>query len=169
VAIDQDGNQEISPLELQSALMNDSGLRFSTSTVKYLMSVFDYDNSRGISFQEFEPLWNYITQWRQMFESFDIDRNGKIDADELGRALAHYDLRVGPLVLDLLVKKYASAMPRTRSHYGAPLPRPQIDLDRFVCACVVVRQMCQLYDQCSGYGAAQISRDDFIRAVISLP
>lgn len=106
MAIDQDGNQEISPLELrtyplsrnirvrlnestESALMNDSGkhrcvtlvcvqdligspflgLRFSTSTVKYLMSVFvclyflkgrrryvickqDYDNSRGISFQE---------------------------------------------------------------------------------------------------------------------
>lgn len=139
-----------------------------------------------------------------MFESFDIDRNGKIDADELGRALAHYEyvaplnlppihflmlsnsLRVGPRVLDLLIKKYgeffllrlmpglilspkAAATPRTRSHYGAPPPRPQIDLDRFVCACVVVRQVCQLYDQCSGNGAAQINRDDFIRAVISLP
>ena len=59
-----------------------------------------------------------------MFESFDIDRNGKIDADELGRALAHYEyvaplnllpirllmlsnsLHVGPRVLDLLIKKY---------------------------------------------------------------
>jgi Ca2+-binding EF-hand superfamily protein len=57
---------------------------------------------------QFEALWNYITvsvsngtpscltfpvlqQWRQMFESFDVDRNGQIDADELGRALAHYE------------------------------------------------------------------------------
>jgi len=169
VAIDQDGSGEISPQELQSALMNDGGLKFSAGTVKYLMSIFDVDNSRGIGFQEFESLWNYITQWRQMFESFDIDRNGKIDADELGRALAHYDLRVGLPVLDLLVKKYAAAAPRTRGYQNGPPPRPQIDLDRFVCACVVVRQMCQLYEQCTGYGAAQISRDDFIRAVISLP
>jgi hypothetical protein len=140
-----------------------------------------------------------------MFESFDVDRNGKIDADELGRALAHYEyvqsldfsrsafkwpfsLRVGPTILDLLVKKYGESSPlisrilgghvspkavapppRNRGpHYGAP-PPPQINMDRFVCACVVVRQMCQLYDQCSGNGAAQISRDDFIKAVITLP
>jgi len=174
VAIDQDGSGEISPRELQSALINDGGLMFSSNTVNYLMSIFDIDGSKGIGFPEFESLWNYITQWRQMFESFDVDRNGKIDADELGLALAHYDLRVGPTVLDLLVKKYAAAPPpRNRGpHYGAPPPPPpppQINLDRFVCACVVVRQMCQLYDQCSGYGAAQISRDDFIKAVISLP
>lgn len=61
VAIDQDGSGELSPQELQSALMNDGGLKFSISTVKYLMSVFDFDNSRGIGFQEFEALWNYVT------------------------------------------------------------------------------------------------------------
>ncbi|KAN0135043.1 hypothetical protein V8E53_007161 [Lactarius tabidus] len=164
VAMDQDGSGEMSPEELHSALINDGGLRLSISTVKYLMSIFDFDNSRVIGFQEFEALWNYINQWRQMFESFDIDRNGKIDADELGRALAHYGLHVGPPVLDLLVKKYASTPP----HYGGPPPRPQIDLDRFVYACAVVRQMCHLYGQCSGLGAAQMNRDDFIRAEISL-
>ena len=26
-----------------------------------------------------------------MFESFDVDHNGQIDTDELGRALAHYE------------------------------------------------------------------------------
>jgi len=108
-------------------------------------------------------IWNYITQWRQMFES--TRTNWAV------RWLTMRSLRIGPTVLDLLVKKYAAAPPsRNRGpHYGAPPPPPQIDLDRFVCACVVVRQMCQLYDQCSGYGAAQISRDDFIKAMISLP
>jgi hypothetical protein len=171
VAVDQDGSGEISPQELQSALIGEGGLglTFSANTVKYLMSIFDLDNSRGIGFPEFESLWKYITQWRQMFESFDVDRNGKIDADELSRALNHYELRVGLPVLDLLVKKYATAPPRSRGpHYGPPTP-PQINLDQFVCACVIVQQMCQLYDQCSGYGSAQISRDDFLRAVIALP
>jgi len=169
MAIDQDNSGEISPQELQHALIGDGGLKFSKSTVMYLMSIFDLDKSKGIGFKEFESLWNYITQWKQMFESFDIDRNGKINADELGRALAHYDLRVGLPVLDFLVKKYGDPPLRNRGpHHGPPSP-PQIDLDHFVCACVVVRQMCQLYEQCSGYGAAQISRDDFIRAVISLP
>ncbi|KAH9010825.1 hypothetical protein EDB84DRAFT_1541807 [Lactarius hengduanensis] len=161
VAIDQDGSGEISPEELR--------LKFSLATVKYLMSIFDLDNSRGIGFQEFESLWKFIHQWRQMFVSFDVDHDGKIDADELGRALAHYDFRVGLPVLDILVRKYAIAPPPSRGpHYGPPA-RPQIDLDHFVCACIVVRQMCQLYDQCSGYGQAPISRDDFIRAVITLP
>ncbi|KAH9046326.1 hypothetical protein EDB83DRAFT_2677154 [Lactarius deliciosus] len=169
VAIDQDGSGEISPEELRNALMKDGGLKFSLPTVKYLMSIFDLDNSRGIGFQEFESLWKFINQWKQMFESFDVNRDGKIDADELGRALAHYDFRVGLPVLDILVKKYAIAPPPSRGpHYGPPA-RPQIDLDHFVCACIVVRQMCQLYDQCSGYGQAPISRDDFIRAVITLP
>ncbi|KAI9452872.1 hypothetical protein BJY52DRAFT_891179 [Lactarius psammicola] len=169
VAVDQDGSGEVSPEELRGALMKDNGLKFSLGTVKYLMSIFDLDNSRGIGFREFGPLWKFITQWRQMFESFDVDHDGKIGADELSRALAHYDLRVGLPVLDILVKKYAVALPPARGpHYGPPA-RPQLDLDHFVCACIVVRQMCQLYDQCSGYGAAPISRDDFIRAVISLP
>ena len=38
-----------------------------------------------------------------MFESFDIDRNGKIDADELGRALAHYEYVRHLVFTDLLL------------------------------------------------------------------
>ncbi len=67
-----------------------------------------------------------------------------------------------------LSPKAVAPTPNRVPHFGPP-DRPQLDLDHFVCASIVVRQMCQLYDQCSGYGAAPISRDDFIRAVISLP
>jgi hypothetical protein len=91
---------------------------------------------------QFEPLWNYMTvrapnrthllsdvfqqQWRQMFESFDTDDSGTIDANELSRALAHYkygssqifrfshsrlllSLHVGPPILNMLVKKYGES------------------------------------------------------------
>ncbi|KAI0302850.1 hypothetical protein B0F90DRAFT_175797 [Multifurca ochricompacta] len=181
VAVDQDGNGQVSPEELRSALLNDGGFRFSTRTVKYIMSIFDLDESGGIGFQEFEPLWNYMNQWRQMFDSFDIDRDNRIDGTELGQALAYYDLHVGPSVLDILVKKYGTIAPQNQQrHLGyspAPVlaPRLQVDLDHFVCACVVVQQMCGLYDrfnQGGGGGAVvpqQMSRDEFLIAVISLP
>ena len=48
---------------------------------------------------------------------------------------------------------------------------PQIELDRFVCACVVVQQMCALYDRC-GLGRAgtmEVSRDDFLLSILRLP
>ena len=35
-------------------------------------------------------------QWRQMFESFDADNDGTIDASELSRALAHYKYGSSP-------------------------------------------------------------------------
>ncbi|KAH9970060.1 hypothetical protein BJV74DRAFT_264058 [Russula compacta] len=189
VAIDQDGNRELSPEELRSALLNDGGehmfcsrnegqahpspdqgMRFSTSTIKYLMGIFDLDGNGVIGFEEFKPLWNYMTQWRQMFDSFDADNDRTIDVNELGSALAYYNLEVGPSVLELLVKKYGITPLRNRYHhgYGHP-PRPQLDLDHFVCACIVVQQMCGLYDRCCAGGQPEIGRDEFLLAVISLP
>lgn len=62
-----------------------------------------------------------------MFDSFDRDRDGRIDATELGRALAHYQyansstlltsfitsalprIRVAPHILVMLVKKYGKS------------------------------------------------------------
>lgn len=91
----------------------------------------------------------------------------------------------------MLVKKYGESDGRgTRAYNGlmtrlitgitAPRnqrpgfpPRLQMDLDHFVCACVVVRQMCELYDKCTiggpRPGKSQISRDQFLETVILLP
>jgi len=155
-----------------SALLNDSGISFSNRTVKHLLGTFDLDGNGGIGFDEFEPLWNYIAQWRQMFTSFDGDRDGKIDASELGRALAHYNLQVGPPILNLLMNKYG--IPPPPNQYPGYPPRLQMEIDHFVCACILVRQMSELYDKCigggpGGPGQSRVSRDEFLEAVISLP
>jgi len=172
-AVDQDGNGQLSPEELRSALLNDGGLKFSTGTVNYLMSLFDQDSNGTIGFEEFKPLWKYMTQWRQMFDSFDDDKDGRIDANELAGALGYYDLHVGPTVLEMLVNKYGLKPSRNRPPRYGGAPRPQLDLDHFVCACVVVQQMCVLYERCGAGGQgpehSRIGRDEFIRAVISLP
>jgi len=64
-----------------------------------------------------------------------------------------------------LVLKAVTPLPSQVDPSDSPPPRPQIDLDQFVSVCAVVRQMCKLYDEVGG----QISRDDFIRALVSPP
>lgn len=49
--------------------------------------LFDRDQSGQIELSEFQALWNYITQWRTVFEQFDRDRSGSIDANELNTGL----------------------------------------------------------------------------------
>ncbi|KAH9973117.1 hypothetical protein BGW80DRAFT_1311900 [Lactifluus volemus] len=168
-AVVQDGNGQLSPEELRNALLNDGSLRFSTKTVNYLMSTFDLDGSGGIGFQEFEPLWNYVTQWRKMFDSFDIDHDGRIDASGLARVLAYYGLQVGPTVINMLIKKYGTTTLQNRHwHDGVPL---YVDLDQFFCVCVVVHQIYGLYERCSaGWDEqGQSPREEFLQAIISLP
>jgi len=165
-ALDQDNSGQISAEELRCALMNEDGGRtFSFETVQYLMSVFDLDGSGEIGLEEFKPLWVYVTKWREMFESFDYNQDGIIDAAELESALNHYQLQVGRPVINFLVHKYGTRP--TNGHNGPP----QIELDRFVCACVVVQQMCALYGRCED-GRTQpmeVSRDEFLLSILRLP
>lgn len=69
------------------------------------------------------------------------------------------------------LKTEVSPPPRNR-YPGYPLP-PQMDMDHFICACVVVEQMWGLYDSFTagspGLGQAPMTRDDFLKSVISLP
>jgi len=55
------------------------------------LGMFDRDQSGTIEPHEFQGLWNYLTQWKTLFDQFDRDRSGTIDAGELntGLFLAH--------------------------------------------------------------------------------
>ena len=108
-----------------------------------------------------------------MFDSFDTDHDGRVGSTELGRALDHYrydrllprlrsptgtllSTRVTPRILDMTMEKYCGP-PRDGR-------RPGLGLDQFVCACMVIRQMCQLYERRSN-----VSRDEFLLAILALP
>jgi len=45
--------------------------------------MFDRDRSGSIELHEFQALWGYIGQWRQVFDQYDRDRSGAIDGNEL--------------------------------------------------------------------------------------
>jgi len=162
--VDQDRNGQLSHEELRSALLNDRGLPFSNSSVKYLMSIFDWDGNGSISFEEFACLWKFVIRWRELFVEFDVDRDGSINAEELSYALAQHNCPVGRPVVDLLLRKYGSRTPR---QYGQAISRPQMPMDWFICACIIVEKMWNLYDKMGD--RPRISRDEFLEEVISLP
>ena len=45
--------------------------------------MFDRDHTGTIEINEFAALWNYIQQWKGVFERFDTNRSGQIEAHEL--------------------------------------------------------------------------------------
>lgn len=77
MAVDSDRSGRINAQELQSALVNGDNTTFDLDTVKMLMSVFDVDRSGTIDSREFEGLFKYVQQWREVFAKFDNDRSGE--------------------------------------------------------------------------------------------
>ena len=51
--------------------------------------MFDRDQSGTIDLNEFQGLWNYLNQWRAVFDQFDRDRSGNIDVSELNSGTGH--------------------------------------------------------------------------------
>ena len=52
--------------------------------------MFDRDKSGTITVNEFGDLFNYINQWKSLFESIDRDRSGYIEQGELQQGKLKY-------------------------------------------------------------------------------
>ncbi|THG19775.1 hypothetical protein TEA_008329 [Camellia sinensis var. sinensis] len=104
--VDKDRSGFIDESELQQALS--SGYqRFSLRTIRLLMFLFKNPNdSLRIGPKEFAALWSCLGQWRAIFERFDRDRSGKIDATELRDALYSLGYAIPPSVLQVLISRY---------------------------------------------------------------
>jgi len=151
--------------ELERALVNGDWTPFDLDTVKMLMTIFDVDRSGTIGFNEFSGLWKYIKDWQNVFKHFDRDRSGSIDGGELREALGQFGYNLSPQLLDLLQKKYAN---QAAARGGPP---PGISFDRFVRACVVVKQLSESFQKLDSDrdGWIQINYDQFMNTVLSLP
>jgi len=164
-AVDTDRSGAITAPELERALINGDWTPFDLDTVKLLMGIFDTDRNGTIGFQEFAGLWKYIKDWQGVFRHFDRDRSGSIDGTELQGALTQFGYNLSPQLLVLLQRKYAN---QPTAIGGPP---PGISFDRFVRACVVVKQLSEAFGrldtQRSGY--IQINYDQFMQTVLSLP
>jgi Ca2+-binding EF-hand superfamily protein len=92
--------------ELQRALVNGDWQPFNIETVRLMMNLFDKDGSGTINFHEFSALWKYIKDWQQCFQSFDRDRSGSIDKQELKQALYQFGYNVSDRLVEQTIKKF---------------------------------------------------------------
>jgi len=175
-AVDVDRSGHISPLELQRALINGDWSTFDLDTVKLLMNIFDTDRSGTIGFNEFTGLWKYIKDWQGVFHHFDRDRSGTIEGNELQAALSQFGYRLSPMLLTLLQRKYdvKASAPQTQTHGGFPGSQQQqqgITFDRFVRACVVVKQLTESFSalDTDHDGWVQMNYDQFMQTVLTMP
>jgi len=165
-AVDIDGSGSISVTELEKALVNGDWSPFDLDTVKLLMTMFDTDRSGTIGFNEFSGLWQYIKDWQNVFKHFDSDQSGSIEGGELAQALQQFGYNLSPKLLGLVQRKYATNV--SQGHYGA---QPGITFDRFVRACVVIKQLSESFRRMDtdNDGWVQINYDQFMETVLQLP
>ncbi|OAX33308.1 EF-hand [Rhizopogon vinicolor AM-OR11-026] len=167
-AVDTDGSGAVGAHELEKALINGDWTPFDLDTVKLLMSMFDVDRSGTIGFNEFCGLWKYIKDWQNVFRHFDRDQSGSIDRNELRDALSQFGYNLSPQLIGLVQAKYDIKASAVVTGHGPP---PGITFDRFVRACVVIKQLSEAFQRLDTDrdGWVQISYDQFMQTVLSLP
>lgn len=88
--VDKDRSGIISDNELQQALSNGTWTPFNPATVRSILGMFDRENKGGVNFNEFTGVWKYITDWQNVFRTYDRDNSGMIDKNELKQALTGF-------------------------------------------------------------------------------
>ncbi|KAJ3164495.1 hypothetical protein HDU88_005372 [Geranomyces variabilis] len=155
-SVDADRSGQISPPELQQALINGDWSPFSLETVQLMMTLFDADGSGTIGFDEFVSLWKYIEDWKRIFQQFDADRSGRIDRNELRQALQAFGYNITPKVIDLLIRKFARK--------GAV----DITFDAFISCCVTIKSLSEAFARCDTDrdGWVNMSHEMFLELVV---
>jgi Ca2+-binding EF-hand superfamily protein len=69
----------------------------------FVSDLFDKNSSGSIDLNEFQQLYDYINQWKAVFESFDSDRSGRIEQNELNQGKTIYFWTIKYLVLVLVI------------------------------------------------------------------
>lgn len=156
LTVDQDKSGHITAHELQQALVNGNWSHFNPETCRLMISMFDKDNSGTIQLHEFQALWNYIQQWKSVFERFDNNRSGSIEAQELTGAFAQMGYNVSPQFAAIVIGKF--------DIYG----RRSLTLDNFIQSCVMLKSLTDSFKQRDPQmqGNIRMNYEDFMTTAI---
>lgn len=155
--VDRDRSGKISSAELQTALINGNGEKFSDSACKLMIGMFDQDHSGTIDINEFSKLYTYINQWLAMFRSYDQDKSGNIEESELAQAFTQMGFRFSPEFIGFLVKK------------SDPKNHKKITVDQFIVLCVQIQRFTEAFRQrdTQQQGSITIGFEDFMGVALS--
>lgn len=158
--LDRDRNGRLNESELQSALTNNDGAQFKSSTVLLMIKMFDTQLSGGIDFKDFFHLWNYITHWRKIFVRYDVDKNQKISFAEYQSALEGIGYRLPTDEALYIFQKYGDIAPNKVMY---------LNFDMFVESVVWLLRCTNVFKKfdSQGNGVATITFQDFVHEFIS--
>ncbi|EAW76911.1 sorcin, isoform CRA_b [Homo sapiens] len=97
-----------------------------------MVSMLDRDMSGTMGFNEFKELWAVLNGWRQHFISFDTDRSGTVDPQELQKALTTMGFRLSPQAVNSIAKRYST--------------NGKITFDDYIACCVKLRALTAFED-----------------------
>lgn len=155
LSVDADRSGKINATELLQALSNAPWARFTPETCRLMISTFDRDQSGTVEIQEFQALFNYITQWRAIFDQFDRDRSGAVDGNELNSMLAQMGYRLSPQFCQTLVYRYD------------PQRKQSLNFDSFIQACFLLKSCTDTFrmKDTQQRGMIQIGYEEYLCAV----
>ncbi|CAA0810694.1 Probable calcium-binding protein CML48 [Striga hermonthica] len=157
--VDRNQNGYIEENELQEALAWNYQ-KFSRRTLRFLIFLFrnSQESFSRIGPKEFVDIWSCLGQWRSIFERFDRDRSGKIDATELRDALYSLGYALPPSVLQVLISKYDDGSGR----------KVELSFDSFVECGMIVKGLTEKFKEkdLRYTGSATLSYDTFMSIII---
>merc|ERR1711970_1414509 len=105
-AVDVDRSGHINAIELQQALVNGNMSKFSEDACRMMIDMFDANKSGTIDVSEFGQLFNFVNQWKGVFQGFDRDRSGSIELQELTQALQQMGYRFSQNFVNNVLARY---------------------------------------------------------------
>ena len=119
--------------------------------------MFDHSHTGKIGVQNFSVLMKYVQQWRALFERYDTDRSGSVEAGELHRAYNEMGYRISPQFCQLVVARFDRA------------ERRRLKLDDFIQSCLMIQKLTESFRQrdtnCTG--TVTVGYEDFLSITIS--
>ncbi|XP_038142760.1 peflin isoform X3 [Cyprinodon tularosa] len=157
-SVDADHSGFINSKELKQALVNSNWSNFNDETCLMMINMFDKTRSGRIDLFGFSALWNYIQQWRALFQQYDRDHSGSISGSELHQALTQMGYKLSPQFSEMLVQRFSGR--------GGP---HGIQLDRFIQACTQLQSMTQVFrERDTGMtGNIRLSYEDFLASGVT--
>lgn len=155
LSVDADRSGRISALELKQALVHGNWATFTEEACRMMIGMFDKERSGSIDVMGFQALWNYIQQWKTVFERYDADRSGQIEANELQRAISEMGYRISPQFFSAIIMKYD------------PKRRRSLGLDDFIVFCVQLQLYTNAFRErdASRTGTITLPYEDFLNIV----
>ncbi|KAJ8268043.1 hypothetical protein COCON_G00132150 [Conger conger] len=156
--VDKDHSGAISDTELQQALSNGTWTPFNPVTIRSIISMFDRDNKGGVNFHEFGGVWKYITDWQNIFHTYDTDHSGFIGKEQLKQALTCFGYRLSDHFYNILIQKFDRQT------------RGQVAFDDFIQCCTVLQRLTDMFRRydTDQDGVIQVSYEQYLCMMFSV-